>query len=353
LEASGLPDAEIRPDGTLTGSSDTTSEAVAVEGRPGKETGGIEIRLVRKKVYSIRGSVTGAAGGAKAMVNIESYWGGLEGTVAVSTDGSFSFTGTPEGTHYLYAESRGGEDTLRSAWQEVHLDADVANVSLVLVPPITLTGTLAGAANAAVRLESPRVFHEVEVAARVSPDGTFRFDHLQPDHYLLCVRPIPEDGYIRSVEFDGDRVADRSVDTRIPHNPAGPDFLVPLDLSKLTGADELKIVIAKGARLSGTVEGKSGPVTDNLGRVTLVPEDNHSLDFDRNLYAEVDSQGGYVFDGVPPGRYHLAARHLLDSDGDDSEAWRKLVESSEIIELREGERVTKDLKVAGGDGKNQ
>jgi hypothetical protein len=239
---------------------------------------------------------------------------------------------------------------LRSSVHELDLETDASNVALVLRPPVNLTGTLTGAANATVYLHSPDyLLGRSDVTAAVSQDGTFQFNRLQPDQYKLSVRPAPDDAYLRSVELDGTAVTERVADNRRDDDATAPAFAVPLDLRKISGSVALKIVLARGARLSGSVEGAAGRMTDGRTLVGLTL-DGKKL-WAGSLDAGVESDGQYVIHGVPPGKYRIFARHPVESGGyNDAQGFQRMLGNAELIELHEGDQVVKDLKVVKDDG---
>jgi hypothetical protein len=356
---------EILADGTLAPAVYATTEypyavdgkAAAAEARPGRETAGLDIRLVRKQVHSVTGTVTGAPSGAAVSVRICREFDANEDegiAVPARKDGTFSISQLEPASYRIFAESGSGEEKLQSASMDLDLFSDAVNIGLVLKPPANLTGTVTGAAHASVILKSPNEFDgRPSLTAPESQDGSFGFDRVQPDRYLLTVRPVPEGSYIRSVELNGATVTERNGDYEMARDLAAPSFFVPLDLGKVMGSAELKIVVGTGARISGTVEGKSGLLTDGFGFVELMPAGNKSFSND-DLRSQIDRNGGYVIHGIPPGRYRVLATHPSESNFDDDKAgFEKMLAQGEIIEFHEGEAVTKKLTVAteAGDGK--
>jgi 5-hydroxyisourate hydrolase-like protein (transthyretin family) len=356
LSTGASPSDEIRSDGTLETvpyartfypSTAEGRAAAAVEAHAGEETAGLDIRLVRNRTYSIRGTVAGAGPNAPVVVHIVGPDTFID---ASAKDGAFFATHLVPGRYTINAEGGEGNAKLRSPTLELEIHEDTANIALMLTVPIRLSGTVSGAPGAGVRLGPPREIDDsFAFSAPVSADGAFEFARVQPDRYRLTVKPVPEDSYIKSVELNGGAVTERTTATVYPRNAAAPSQAVPLDLSAVAGDAKLKIVIAKGARLSGTVERGTEKVTDGLGFVQLFHE-HAKPGSEGELWADVETDGSYVVRGIPPGRYHVLATHTLEQSGDDS-AFPKMVADSEVIEFHEGERVTKDLKVASADAR--
>jgi len=357
LSASAGAGEEIRSDGTVDPvpyaqtfypSTAARQAAPAVEARAGEETAGLDIRLVRNRTYSIRGTVAGAGPNAPVVVHIVGPDTRIE---ASAKDGAFWAANLIHGRYRIYAESGAGDAKVRSPTVELEIHEDVANVALMLAAPFRLSGTVSGAPGAGVRLGPPREIGDADpITAPISADGTFEFARVQPDRYRLTVKPVPEDGYIKSVELNGAAVTERTTATVYPRDAAAPSQAVPLDLSVVAGDAKLKIVIAKGARLSGTVERGTEKVTDGMGFVRLIHE-NAKPGSEAELWADVETDGSYVVRGIPPGRYHVLATHTLEESG-DANVYPKMVADSEVMEFHEGDRVTKDLQVARANGRN-
>jgi hypothetical protein len=344
---------EIRSDGTLAPAyyattyypNSSPANAELVDARPGKETSGLEIRLIRLRSLSISGTVTGATPGTPVAVHIRPEMEFDSLTIPAGKDGSFAAGDLAPGAYYIYAESGEGGEKWRSAELDFYLDNDTSNVSLSMARPFSLTGKLTGGPHAIVHLEAGGWGNSRKFSAPVAPDGTFHFDQLQPDRYTLTLSAAPEDGYIRLVELDGAAIEAREAEHSNRDEATTPAFGIPLDFIKASGSASLKVVVAPGARISGTVQGKSGVLADGLATVELLAEGQRSV----WLITQPGKDGAYVFHAIPPGKYRIFAEHRMESEGADTD-FRKLADSAEEIELHEGDRMTKDLTVIEGTG---
>jgi hypothetical protein len=158
--------------------------------------------------------------------------------------------------------------------------------------------------------------------AEIGADDSFTLDKVAPGRYHVSLSWGP--GYVRSVragstETEGD-VLDLS---------SGPPGAVVVPVSSLT------------CEVSGTVNDASGPVAN--AQVVLVPE---SGDRQHVHTAETKADGTYSFTGVPPGKYKLAATDegFYPNPMQAGEALEDYRDVAEDIDLRPGDKLTKDLK---------
>jgi hypothetical protein len=302
---------EIRTDGTAEIVYGPTTYPHVVDARPGGELTGIDIRLAPWQAGVISGVVTGAAPGERATIL---YWGRIGGgTTGDSTtaagDGSFALKQLRQGSYWLSAQTDSGG---RSAPVAVELgDTGVSGVRLAIARPFDVAGTVAmpaGRMAAGVQVEAvgvPEFFNMRRIYdGAVARDGTFRIEKVQAGKYRLRVLPGAADLYVKS--------------------PAGI-----LDFENPAGPADLKVTVADGAaRISGTVENETGPLTHGFVYVTLTAESG--------LVEELRAQDAtYSFPGLAPGKYRLRA--VDPASGRSVEV---------AVELQPGDRLVKTLKVA-------
>ena len=316
----------------------SAESAAVVELQPGRETSGIDIHLGAPVRLTIGGVVTGIPSGSKAFVNVNalSHHGSTVNDIPVTADGGFSLGRLQPGTYYLFAWTT-EQNHLQSAVAELNLTGTaVSGLMLALKQPSTLTGSLEMETGAGdilghtVRLEpltgasnfGQAFMGDVHYGA-VNRDGSFAIGSVTPERYRVTVRPLPEDGYVKSVRFDGTPVANAVVDLRNGAN-----------------GSSLKILVSnRGARISGAVEGKSGRIADGLGFVLLLsPGSEERSELWRA--AAIEPDGAYRFRGIAPGRYRL---FVMGHPGEASLS--DLIARAQTIEVKEGDRIAKDLTV--------
>jgi hypothetical protein len=158
---------EVRTDGTsppANGSArpiypDATSGdgAVIVVAEPGKTASNIEIRLVRRRTFTVAGAVTGAQEGCKRFTIV--LHGNDDDSEINAPDAKFSFANLNAGDHTLHAECSLPDGKLRTPVLELKLDeSDKTNLDLDLTPGGDLVGSveIPNPSQATVRLEPPK-----------------------------------------------------------------------------------------------------------------------------------------------------------------------------------------------------
>jgi hypothetical protein len=64
------------------------------------------------------------------------------------------------------------------------------------------------------------------------------------------------------------------------------------------------------------------------------------------MVAEIKPDGGYAFKGLRPGKYRVLAVDMLRVSGSGAQAAQlKLIEQGEEIEIKEGDRIDKELRL--------
>jgi len=121
-----------------------------------------------------------------------------------------------------------------------------------------------------------------------------------------------------------------------------------LDLSGGAEDSRLKIILdANGGQISGHVQDNNGPPAPLLAFVMLVPDPWEVREDLR--YSDLSSDGAYKFSGLPPGHYQLLPVSRLDNVNDVEDVITSHKNMGEIIEIKEGDRVSKDLKLTADE----
>lgn len=351
---------EVRTDGTAGGPLVTTyfpgtaskETASAIELAAGQSLGGIDIRLLRAgpttaaHKFTVSGVVLGTPEKGRASISLrfgekagELLYNG--NSTVTDPDGKFSISGMQPGYYSVAASYSAGKTQLQSHSVEFHLDADQTGLQLTLTPGEDLAGKLefVGEAPAgtsekhAVRLESTGWSHPfgqgAPPASEVSADGSFRINGVAPMKYKPVVDPMPENGYVKEVAVDGKAMPDRE-----------------LDFSQGVGGARLKITVSRaGGQLSGRVLDKDGDAAVGLIMVVFATDAKH-IDEEDTVRT---SDGKYSFKGIRPGKYRLVAVDLAEmmqafsGDGQAENTMQRLFDAGEEIEIKDGDRITKDL----------
>jgi hypothetical protein len=126
-------------------------------------------------------------------------------------------------------------------------------------------------------------------SATTEMDGSFKITGVFPDRYRVGVQPLPENGYVKTVELDGLATSGQEV-----------------DFTRVAEGSRLKITIARdGAQISGTLRDKDGqPLGNTVAMVILAPDRDHIAPNPDGLVKE---GGKYSLHGIRPGKYLLFA----------------------------------------------
>jgi len=336
---------------TFYPSAATKESAAVVEAAAGADVVGIEIRLAQSgrggpvRSLTVSGLVTGAPEGARP--NVVLRYGDTEDrlyssrSTSTGPDGKFSISGLQPGFYRIYAQYSSGKTALQSQTIDTRLDnADAANLQLVLAPGEDLTGTVefvgdaassAPSAKTTVRLApADNIYLPDILSCEIAKDGSFRISNVPPGRFHAVVDPMPENAYLKSIVVDGAASLD---DT--------------LDFSYGAHSSRVKITVGRnGGRLSGRVLDKNGePIASGMVMVFFakdLKQLQQSEDMNRVSGAK------YEIKSIRPGKYHLIAVDVLQSatsiqSSDEDAMLKKLFDMAEEIEIKEGDRITKDL----------
>jgi len=228
-------------------------------------------------------------------------------------------------------------------WQLAN--SEIANVELVLAPGLELSGSMrmegeaAGAAvpKRTVKLEPALGYFVANLGmtgGEVDRDGGFRIANIVPGKYRVKVEPLPENAYVKVLEIDGVAVTNGMA-----------------DLSKVARGASAKVTIgSNGAQISGRVLDSNGERMPTNVVMIFLARDGEDIPPIGNGTAQATPDGKYTIKAVVPGKYRLFGLDAFQisgssSSGDAMDMIKKLFERGEEIEFKEGDRITKDLKV--------
>lgn len=342
---------EIRSDGTTAaayrdayypGVADSAAASI-IDVKPGEQRGSLDFQLAPVPVLSITGTVEGAAGlaGSCSMSvmygstpdRIQSGYSGGGVIADGNSDPTFVMGNLAPGFYKIGAQCQAGEDRLYSRIESVTLSqSDVTGIALVLRPAEEVSGVIEpndvrhGAHSVALQpvetLPGTRSF-----IAEVAADGSFTLTKVARGRYKFTVQPLPENGYIESVQVNGKQQSGAVVDVTDPPT-------------------KLRIKVnPHGARLSGTVRNQKGDPIPLLSMVFLSPLDRQYSQQDL-IVARTDAGGKYAFKGLPPGKYRLFAIDEMSGVSDFDDKIRETAAKAGAIELKQGESAERDLRPA-------
>ena len=342
--------AEIRTDGTSDATYGPTyfpdtpvkDRAAAVEAEAGSELSGVDIRLVRQRILSVSGTVSGMTEGAAARVMLESADQGLIRSMAGVQNGHFTLPRVEPGRYRIYARGSGPAGELGSQIETITVESgEVSNLELRLIPPEDLAGTFEIAGSPpdptrkwVVRLSSATPIDGHAYTGETDRNGAFRIAGLIPGSYRVAVDGLPEDGYIASVHLDGVDVPNRV-----------------LDLGRGAKGARVRVVVNRnGGRITGRVLDAKGQPLENAMAFVILSNDAEALLKEGPPRAAAD--GTFTLKAIRPGKYRLFAVNIMDLSSSPQEAIKLLFERAPELEVHEGDRITRDVRVAGGEAAN-
>ena len=294
------------------GSIDQAS-ARPIDVQAGQEMPGIDIRIQKKRVYRIRGRVTG---GTQPLRNVRlavvprergafvGFMGGGGGGM-VKEDGTFEIGSVQPGSYYVAAlPMQGTQSVVGKVAVDVSRE-NVQNVALVLGSGMTLKGSIRieGDVQQLEQAQGKKItFGAIRMqlsaiegmpfgtsGGSVKDDGSFAIENVGPDRYRILASNLPEGTWLKSIRAGDQEVLDSGLDLS-----AGVSGSVQITLGSGSG------------QISGTVQDAKQQAAPG-SMVTLLP---NPMKEDRNdLYrmTTTDQNGQFTLQGIPPGEYRLFA----------------------------------------------
>ena len=353
-------DREEDPTGLMTtyypGTADEAT-AQRVRAASGRETAGIEIRMVQGRLYRLAGTVMDSQGRPAARVNGSIMQRGLSGFPnfggGFSTDeqGRFQMRNIAPGTYRLMIRPRTDvvdgvpkTDGAESANIPLTISADVENLMIVTTPGVTIMGQVVFEQGppspfptqmrvTTMSAEPGMDFGMNPQPAVVQPDMTFTIKGMTGEYLLRTGAP---NAYLKAVMLGSDDITDT------------PREFKPQDRVTI-------VLTSRASTLEGTVTDAKGAPTDS--GIIMFSEDKAGWrpNSSRTRRNASDGSGHFRITGLMPGRYYILAapRERLNMPPNvDASFFEELVKDATTILIGEDEQRTVDLKVIptpGGD----
>jgi hypothetical protein len=349
---------EIRSDGSLPASYNVTyypnaaeaGSATVVEAAAGQDVSGIEIHLRRSApagpVFNVSGLVVGIPEGVRATVTLqfgESADALYDARSSLTDpDGKFSFSGLHKASYSVFARYSSGKTKLQSQSLDFNLDGeDRTGVQLNLKAGEELAGTLemAGDKPSDALAQKRTVYLRPAIngftegtdipSAETGKSGAFRLTNIHPGRFRIEIAPFPENTFLQSIALDGAPVS---------------GFI--LDFSGGVNGSDLKVTLGLGAQILGKVFGPDGELAVSPLTQIMFWKDDKRIPPDG---AERVVDAAYSIKALRPGKYRVVAIDILNigTPDDWDEAYKAFKAAAQEIEVKEGDRIVKDLKVIG------
>jgi protocatechuate 3,4-dioxygenase beta subunit len=276
--------------------------ATAVQIVAGSELRGIDIRMRRERVFSLRGLTIDATTGKPATTNLIAHLksGSQNGfgpwpQTSSREDGTFELRNLLPGEYVLVTSPNNPAGSAYGREEVSISDSDVTGVKLTLAKGATVTGTVK------LQGDGPPVHPMIALAdleetlghssnAQAEDDGTFTLHGIMPVKYAAIVDTLPEGVYVKSIRFGQQDVTRARLDLT----------------SGVSGT--LDILLSPGAaEVSGTVRNKDGVAMTGV-EVTLWPKAMlpESVWSGPNR-TSTDQNGDFRIAGLVPVEYYATA----------------------------------------------
>lgn len=293
-------------------SSTTLSGATMLNVPAGAVIRGVDIRVRRVTVYTVRGHAIDAstgkpAGGLRIVLQADGGLGpGLSAFTEVAADGSFELKDVQPATYAVSAfnpkqrpNPNGQPPSRLFSLQPVTVGKEnVEDLTVTLRPGAVISGTIRMDAGESLPSSGPGIGVGLVTpggsgsGGRAQPDGSFVIQDIPPGKYVLRVDTLPAGAYVKSMRLNRQEIEDQET----------------VDLTSGAGGTMDVVLSAHAAEIDGTVRDASGTPVPQVrvlvwkpGRTTggsaVRPEE----------FATTDLNGGFRARGLAPGEYRVAA----------------------------------------------
>ena len=341
----------------------TPTDAARLNVATGQEVGSIDFQVQLVPLATVRGIVSGAnamvilvpeggsvggggRGGGRGRGGIAELASGfLRGNqplrATTQADGTFAIRNVPPGNYTIVARSDMGSGSPKTAVQPLLVMGEEVQVALTPAPGISLSGTITLEATAGAVPKGFGGFRVIPapIGSAVTiprsgrgglPNerGEFAMSDLMPGRYLLRATG-PRGWTMKSVYFDGREATDEVVEVK-GNNITGLNVIF---------TDRISAV-------SGTVRDARGAPAANVSVVVFADDERLWYPQSRHINAvRTNTAGAFGIDGLPPGRYLVAAvEDVEQGEWFDPAFLDQIKGGATRLTLGEGEQKTQDLK---------
>lgn len=292
-------------------STDDVTQARLVEVETGRESTGVDIRLLPpEKTYTVAGRVVDAVTGA-GIANVALGWGkggyrNLRQSDRTDAEGRFRLDGFPAGVFDIFGQSESLTEFYCEPVKVEIRDRDVEGVEVRLRRGINISGRIVfeGVADPQIlaRVSDIQIQAGVKApeptpprfgsVAKVEPDGSFRVHGLWPGQVTMMLGyfSLAQGFYLKGVEHNGE-VKDTGIEI-----VAGRDV------------DGVRLIVGYGSgSISGQVKLADGELPAGRHFVVRARFLGKSTDYRGNTVVRTDLQGRFILEGLSPGEYEVVA----------------------------------------------
>jgi protocatechuate 3,4-dioxygenase beta subunit len=310
------------PAPTYFPSANDPARAVPIEVAPGAQLRGLDVRLRRQRLWSVRVKLPSEPDEKHTYSGKVSSLTTRYVSARQFSDGDmFTFQGLAPGSYILTIIQAEGEKHSYARLPVDVVDADLDAAVPAFAPAVEVAGVVRADdqklhpwENIRISLMSDAWDSDGDPNATVGADGSFEIQNIAPDIYRLTTRfiqPVP-DAYVKSAQVGDHDLVDWQLDLT---KPAGP-------LTILLGTDV--------GQIEGSVRNANGePVV--RARVNLIPYGDHSGRTDQTRFAFSDEKGEFKFKSVAPAQYRIFAWEDVEVGRPQDPAFRKRFEKQSAL----------------------
>lgn len=327
--------------------ADSTERAAPIDLKPGDELPGMDFQLApsNTRTYEVSGKAMNPSGG-KSGPNLfvtlidksaeTQFMAGTTRRIMANSDGTFRFANVPAGDYIINAMAMADRPPQTTS-QEIAVNSDIANISLVVGPGVNITGRLSfeggdSSTEAPVTVALSPIEERTPGGrqAQVQSDGSFTITDVPDGTYLLNVWSRCGACFVKGVTSNGADLFGKLIDVE---GGAGPS---PLDI----------VYSSNTADVNGTVA-----TSDNqpgIGALVVVIPNTDAPDRERRYRtATTDQYGRFDVKGVPPGEYTIIALQGMSDDQSflDPDFMQQYGNKAETLNLAEGDHKTLQLNL--------
>lgn len=295
------------------------SDAKPLDVTVGQELAGIDIRMRKAEVFSVRGKIDGVIPGHPAdqyriVLMTAGRTSGVMGPVPpnVGPDGSFEIAGIPPGNYDLTVAPGGLSSETPLAVQRVTVTNHDADIVFLLQAPGSISGVVKPAVSATVTLTSvggPRLKLK---SPPMKEAGTFHIADIPPGTYRMTVEGNPDGTYLKSLTI-GD------------HEAADLTFEVAAGLAM----DQVIVTLGPAGKVQG-----SAPAHNVIA---LMPDPARTDRPELYRQAVADNGGQFELTNIVPGTYRLYAWDDIEpGEWFDADFLKRYTTQSIPVNVREG-----------------
>jgi len=325
----------------------SAEQAAVVELAAGDEREGLDIQMVKARVFEVSGKVIPPAGwssdkrqmmGNVYLISTKYMQFNMGGNGMIDGTGKFVIKSVAPGAYVLMANLMNARSAGRLRIEV--LGGDLTNVEVQFHSPVTIAGTVRmpekmDPVRLRLMLNSADAMGGGAAQSFVDAKGAFKLENVTPDTMSLRVMGTDPTAYVQSVRLDG-----QDVD------------LDALPIKPGEGAQLEVTIAANGGTVEGTVR-LANDAEHEGAAIALWPNVEATAPLKPSLIRIIRAgpKGKFQIQGVRPGKYVLAAFDNLmptgPSGAPEEEILRSARSKATAIVIDAGSKLTQDLKSLG------